>query len=226
MIQDVAEKLGHINSELVCDALASSTRRIMGPAYMKPGMGDGGACHPRDNIALRFLAAELNLGYDLFDAVMGSREIQAKNMAKFLMSFKKPVVIVGKAYKPLVEYTNGSYSMLVGHYITEMNGELYYYDDVIGEFPPNGLGPCTYLLAHSPEVTYGNQLDHVEKFHQSHGESGSKVLEHSSVMFNTGKNKQIVFNPNSTIVDPWRKFPSVKGLDVIHYGDTRNRVIE
>lgn len=44
MVQDVAERLGHMNAELVCDALAQSTRRIMGPAYMKPGMSDGGAC--------------------------------------------------------------------------------------------------------------------------------------------------------------------------------------
>ena len=50
MIQDVAEKQGNINAEVVCDALADPDRRIMGPGYMKPGMGDGGACHPRDNI--------------------------------------------------------------------------------------------------------------------------------------------------------------------------------
>ena len=51
---------------------------------MKLGMGDGGAC-PRDNIALRWMAENLNLGYDLFDAVMLSREVQAENMAKRLM---------------------------------------------------------------------------------------------------------------------------------------------
>ena len=41
MIQDVLEKQGNINAEIVCDALARSDRRIMGPGYMKPGMGDG-----------------------------------------------------------------------------------------------------------------------------------------------------------------------------------------
>ena len=43
MIQDV-EKQGNINAEVVCDALATSDRRIMGPGYMKSCMGDGGAC--------------------------------------------------------------------------------------------------------------------------------------------------------------------------------------
>ena len=53
MIQDVAEKQGNINVDVVTTALAKSDQRIMGPSYMKAGMGDGGACHPRDNIALR-----------------------------------------------------------------------------------------------------------------------------------------------------------------------------
>ena len=85
MIQDVAEKLGNINSDIVSNALAERTKRIISPAYMTPGMGDGGGCHPRDNIALRFLAEKLNLGYDLFEAVMTSREAQAHNMAKKLI---------------------------------------------------------------------------------------------------------------------------------------------
>jgi UDPglucose 6-dehydrogenase len=53
MIQDVAEKQGNINVDVVTSALAFSDMRIMGPKYMTAGMGDGGACHPRDNIALR-----------------------------------------------------------------------------------------------------------------------------------------------------------------------------
>ena len=48
-------------------------------------MGDGGACPSGDNIALRWMAEELDLGYDLFDAVMLSREVQAKNMADQLI---------------------------------------------------------------------------------------------------------------------------------------------
>ena len=62
MIQDVAVKQGNIDVDVVTSALAKSTMRIMGPQYMKAGMGDGGGCHPRDNIALRHLAQELDLG--------------------------------------------------------------------------------------------------------------------------------------------------------------------
>jgi UDP-glucose 6-dehydrogenase len=112
--------------------LARSTMRIMGPKYMTAGMGDAGACHPRDNIALRWLAEEYDIGYDLFDTVMHAREVQAKNLALFLVEQAKkynlPVVIHGKAYKPDVEYCIGSYSTLVGFYIKEAGLPVVYVD--------------------------------------------------------------------------------------------------
>lgn len=220
MIQDVAERLGHINSELVCDALANSDRRIMGPAYMKPGMGDGGACHPRDNIALRELAKRLELGYDIFDAVMLSREKQAENLAKFLMKFGMPIIVVGKTYKPLVEYLNGSYSMLVGAYLAKHGAEFFYLDHNVNEVPPKNLGPTVFLLAHSPEITYGRQLDEVKIFYE---ENLSQAHEHSAVIDNYDIAWQSYLRPGAVVVDPWRKQREIEEVSVIHYGNTRNR---
>jgi UDPglucose 6-dehydrogenase len=133
MIQDVAEKNGNMNVDVVTNALANSTYRITSPAYMTAGMGDGGACHPRDNIALRFMAEELDLGYDLFDAIMRAREVQAENMARTLLKYGKNVTIIGKAYKPGVHYTNGSSSMLVGYYVEQHGGIVNYYDEHTGD---------------------------------------------------------------------------------------------
>ena len=130
MIQDVAEKIGNMNVDVVTGALERSTYRILGPAYMKAGMGDGGGCHPRDNIALRYMAEKLDLKYDLFDAIMEAREKQAMNMANKLVSlseeFNLPIVILGKSYKPDVEYIDGSSSILVGYYVEETNNKVEY----------------------------------------------------------------------------------------------------
>lgn len=145
MIQDVSERVGNINTDLVTDALAKSTKRIMGPAYMKAGMGDGGPCHPRDNIALRWLAEQYDLGYDLFDAIMTARERQAENLAMKLVDLQLPIVILGKSFKPGVEYTDGSYSMLVGFWC-EHYGKTVTYDAVSDR-------PATYLLAHNVDHT-------------------------------------------------------------------------
>ena len=233
MIQDVAEKQGNINAEVVCDALASSDRRIMGPGYMKPGMGDGGACHPRDNIALRWMAEELGLGYDLFDAVMLSREVQAKNMADSLieiatsgagMTQQMPVVIVGKAYKPLVSYEAGSSSMLVGHYIEESTVDLHYLDEVCGDMPPQDVldKPAVYLLAHNPEITYGDQLDFVKGWYNGK----HRVTEADEALtVATANGTELSFAPDSVVVDPWRKLPDIPGCRVVHYGNTRQSAL-
>jgi len=201
MIQDVAEKQGNINVDVVTNALAQSNMRIMGPQYMTAGMGDGGACHPRDNIALRYMAKQLDLGYDLFDSIMNAREIQAKNIANKLCNLANEtgmdIIIHGKAYKPGVPYLEGSYSMLIAHYCSEKGMVVKYVDPLTGDnFVP--LKPSVFLLAHSPSTTY--------KYITEEGD---------------GKDKLYCNIPkDSIVVDPWRKFKSNTSR-VIHYGNTR-----
>ena len=124
MIQDVAHKLGHIDVDKVTQALAKSTKRIVSPAYMKAGMGDGGACHPRDNIALRWLAKDLDLGYDMFETIMTAREQQAENMAKAILEHGENVWFSSDSYKPGTTLVDGSYSLLVQYYVKKHGGQL------------------------------------------------------------------------------------------------------
>ena len=199
MIQDVAEKQGNINVDVVTDALKNSTQRIMGPRYMTAGMGDGGACHPRDNIALRWMGENLGLGYDLFDSIMEAREVQARNLAeKLVRTGLENVVIIGKAYKPHVPYEAGSYSLLVGHYVEKFGVSVYYDDEYTGDKPPEDLGAAAYLLAHDPETTFLGCLDP-----------------------DPDKQEKDIFPEGSIIIDPWRKCPPIVGCEVIHYGNTR-----
>jgi len=202
MIQDVAMKNGNINVDVVTDALANSTIRIISSKYMTAGMGDAGPCHPRDNIALRWLAENLNLGYDIFDTVMHAREQQAKNLAKFLKRIQieknLPIFIMGKAYKPDVDYCDGSYSLLIGHYLDEIQAKYFYVDPLTNDQPPFDGVPVIAFLAHNREVTYGY--------------TGEQSLQEF----------YCDLEPGSTVVDPWRKYPKDNHLyEVIHYGNTR-----
>ena len=124
MIQDVAQKVGNMNVDVVTESLSKAGYRITSAAYMKAGMGDGGPCHPRDNIALRHLAERLDLGYDLFDAIAKSREVQAENMAKEILEYGTNIHFTSDSYKPRVEYTDGSYSLLVQHYVQKHGGMI------------------------------------------------------------------------------------------------------
>jgi len=124
MIQDAAQKLGNMDVDRVTQALAKSTQRIVSPAYMKAGMGDGGACHPRDNIALRWLAQDLGLGYDLFEGIMTARERQAENMALAILEHGKNVYFTSDSYKTGTNLVDGSYSLLVQYYVVEHGGQI------------------------------------------------------------------------------------------------------
>jgi UDPglucose 6-dehydrogenase len=149
MIQDVAEKSGNIDVDIVTNALSKSTHRIMGPAYMTAGMGDGGACHPRDNIALREMAYRLDLGYDLFDSIMTARERQAYNLALKCREYGSEVTIIGKAYKPNVPYTHGSSSLLVGYYLKNLGVNVNYYDVHTGDlFIPYNITNPIFLIGY------------------------------------------------------------------------------
>ena len=124
MIQDVGHRLGHMDIDKVTQALSKCTVKLMSPAYMKPGMGDGGACHPRDNIALRWLAKELDLGYDMFETIMTAREKQAENMAMAILEHGKHIYFSSDYYKPGTKQVDGSSSLLVQYYVKKHGGQL------------------------------------------------------------------------------------------------------
>lgn len=202
MIQDVAVKNGNINVDMVTEALASSTIRIMSKKYMTAGMGDAGPCHPRDNIALRYLAEKLDLGYDIFDTIMHARERQAANIAEYLAllqdELELPIVIHGKAYKPNIDLVDGSYSLLIGHYLEHEEGAKFSYcDPLTGDTIEDNTAAIVFL-AHNYDVTFGY----------------TGVDNEHSTYFQFGK--------GSLVVDPWRRyFSNDSSISVIHYGNTR-----
>ena len=160
MIQDVAERNGNMNVDVVTQALERSTMRIISDMYLKAGMGDGGGCHPRDNIALRWMAQELDLGYDIFETIMKARDVQAENIARKLVflseGYNLPIVIMGRAFKPDVSSDEGSSSVLTGNYVEKLGEPVLY--DTVGS-------PAVYLLAHKG------------KFNDFKFEDGSVVLD-------------------------------------------------
>lgn len=153
MIMDVAEATGYMNVTTVTNALSESTKRIMSPAYMTAGFGDSGPCHPRDLIALSNLSVQLNLGYDLFGSIAKIREQQAENMAMAALRYGQHVVILGKAYKPQVSYTAGSYSLLVGYYIEANGGQVTYYDPRTNDLDQPEGPDLVYLIAFHDDWT-------------------------------------------------------------------------
>jgi UDP-glucose 6-dehydrogenase len=97
-------------------------------------------CHPRDNIALSWLARELNLSYDLFEALMLCRERQTEWLAELIKrdyffdyEHSPPenldgIEIMGKAYKPGTNLTVGSPATLLANILREEGVEFEHSD--------------------------------------------------------------------------------------------------
>jgi len=113
--------------------LQAATRRVSSGAYMHAGLGDGGACHPRDNIAMSWLAQRHALHADPFSFAMEARQEHAiwladlcKRAALYGVGADGvyfPVVIYGENYKAGSPLTDGSHARLIDHYLRDAGVE-------------------------------------------------------------------------------------------------------
>jgi len=144
-LMEICERMG-ADVDAVTRALALGTDRIISPKYLRGGMGDGGGCHPRDNIALSWLARKLNLSYDLFGALMQAREDQAIWLAQLIDEEAGrcglPVVMLGKAFKAGTNITVGSPARLLSCYLPAVRS----YDPLIDD-PWTPAEPSLFFVA-------------------------------------------------------------------------------
>jgi UDPglucose 6-dehydrogenase len=116
---EMANRCG-MNVDDIYQALTLSTRRLLSPKYLKAGMGDGGGCHPRDNIALSWLARKVSLSFDFFEALMIAREKHCEFLADLIESEEQGmVVILGRAFKPETNIETGSPALLLSNILTK-----------------------------------------------------------------------------------------------------------
>lgn len=134
----------------VTSALALATDRVISPKYLQAGMGDGGACHPRDLIAMSWLSNELGMSTDLLGFLSQAREDQSQWLANLVGGYSTrlnlPVVVLGKAYKPGSPLTDGSPALLLAHQLRD----CYQWDPhVDGEV--QSWRPAVYVIATAHE---------------------------------------------------------------------------
>lgn len=122
-IMEVSHKLENINCDNVMKGMFLADERLISTKYLLGGMGDGGGCHPRDNIALSWLAKKLDLSYDWYENLMVCREKQTEWLASLVMEKREksglPIVILGKCFKKETNLTVGSPSILLKNLLEE-----------------------------------------------------------------------------------------------------------
>lgn len=149
-VMEVAHKLKNIDCDNVMKALFLADERIISTKYLLGGMGDGGGCHPRDNIALSWLAQKLDLSYDWYENLMICREDQTDWLADVIVEehnrTRLPVVILGKCFKKETNLTVGSPSILLNNLLKERDILTEMYDPYIDKTDPPLSVPAVYFI--------------------------------------------------------------------------------
>lgn len=132
----VCEALDDADAGDVCNFLKRCNQRITGPTYMTPGMGDGGGCHPRDNIAMRHFTLHRDLPLHVSSDVMEWRDAHAFALASTLRALAQKhglkVVQLGTSFKANHPSEEGSHAKLVMHYLGDALKS--YHDPVVRKF--------------------------------------------------------------------------------------------
>ncbi len=150
MLMEICEATGADVDE-VTGTLALATRRLLSPAYLTAGMGDGGACHPRDNMAMSWLASRIGLSADLMGFVSKAREDQSSWLAWLVKDQYEltglPVMLLGKAFKPGIGMTHGSAALLLRAQLRELGVESRAFDPHIDDLWPDAGVPRLFVVA-------------------------------------------------------------------------------
>ena len=138
-LMEICHKKG-CDVDEVTDGLKMATDRLISTKYLTAGMGDGGGCHPRDNIAMSWLAKEVNLSHNFFDDLMMARELQTDWLADLIIEHDKEfreIYILGKSFKPETNITTGSPAVLLDNLLKERGKSVVCYDPYVDEIKPD-----------------------------------------------------------------------------------------
>lgn len=131
-IMELCHFLPNTDCDTVMDALFLADKRLISKSYLRGGMGDGGGCHPRDNIALSWLSEKVGLQFNWYDSIMTAREKQTDFLANCIEKEWKtrqlPVVLLGKSFKANTAISVGSPAILLGNILTEKKIPFVFYD--------------------------------------------------------------------------------------------------
>jgi len=132
-IMEMCHNLPNTDVDVVMSALKKGTRRLVSTSYLNGGMGDGGGCHPRDNIAMSWLSNRLGLEHNYYDFIMKKREKQTEFLANLIIqelnkNKSMSICILGTAFKPNTNIETGSPAILLKNLLIEKGYKISTFD--------------------------------------------------------------------------------------------------
>jgi UDPglucose 6-dehydrogenase len=133
-LADLCERIPGGDVDVVSDAIGSDSR--IGRKYLTGGLGFGGPCFPRDNVALGFLCDHVGADASLLVANHGyNTSMSTRIAARFapLLRAGQTVAVLGLAYKPLSHVVEESQGVALALAMAESGMRVIGYDPLASE---------------------------------------------------------------------------------------------
>jgi UDPglucose 6-dehydrogenase len=147
MLAELCARIPGGDVDVVSDAIGLDSR--IGRKYLTGGLGFGGPCFPRDNLALGFIAtalgvrAELPAATDSLNRSVATRIVQ---QLRARVARDMTVAVLGLAYKPFSHVTEESQAILLVKAFLEHGARVLAYDPLAAESADVELGGRALIL--------------------------------------------------------------------------------
>jgi UDPglucose 6-dehydrogenase len=134
ILTELCEKIPGGDVDAVSDAIGLDKR--IGRKYLTGGLGFGGPCFPRDNVALSFFAGSLGVRNEIAAATDQFNRTIPFRFADRLIPLIKPgstVAILGLSYKPFSSVVEESQSILLAQAFSRNNFTVIGFDPLANE---------------------------------------------------------------------------------------------
>jgi UDPglucose 6-dehydrogenase len=136
------------NIEEVVEGLGLDPR--IGKSFLKPGVGFGGSCFPKDLKALQYLAKQGDVATNVITATLDTNLKQTQRFAQRILDrFNgkiqgKKIALLGLSYKGSTNDVRNSPAFIVTDMLTEQKAILFAYDKraTFDFFTQRGEKPC------------------------------------------------------------------------------------
>lgn len=105
--------------------------RRIGADYLKPGLGYGGPCFPRDNRLFQYTAESVGVNAALAEATDKINEVVNQRLLETVLKHatrNKPIAILGLAYKPFTAVTEQSPGLWLAEQLADKHREVLAHD--------------------------------------------------------------------------------------------------
>ena len=141
-LANICERIPGADVDEITEAIGTDSR--IGPKYLQAGLGFGGTCFPRDNLAFQAFTKEVGYEPKLSKATVAINDAMVDRLFEIIeakVTERKHIALLGLSYKPNTHITEESQSIMLAEKLIEAGYAVSVYDpaaldnakDVLGD---------------------------------------------------------------------------------------------